>query len=451
MQRIVRRLRKQTTRPAMEPPEALFASRGNARHRIARRTAAKRVRSFQMRTILLLVALLCAVSPAHSSDDVILAPGAPWKRHTIDNTSRGADGVKLGDLNRDGLPDLVTAWEEGGVVRAYLNPGPARAREPWPQVSIGEVKDGEDAIFADLDGDGRLEVISGTEGRTRTLFRHRFTGAEGELLQRERWQTEAFPVTTNAQMWMQAVPLDVDGRHGIDLVVASKNTSAAIGWLQSPAHPNDLAAWSYHRLRAAGWLMSLSPHDADRDGDLDLIFTDRKGARSGVFWLENPGTQRNQKHAEWPEHLIGAAGREVMFADVGDLNGDGRPDVVAAAKPVDVFLWLRQADGAWEERALHLDGTSLGDAKAVKIADVNGDGLPDLLFTCENAKHEREGIVWLEQTRGGPWQQHTLGGPEGVKYDLMQTLDLDGDGDLDVITCEERDQLGVIWYENPSR
>jgi hypothetical protein len=33
----------------------------------------------------------------------------------------------------------------------------------------------------------------------------------------------------------------------------------------------------------------------------------------------------------------------------------------------------------------------------------------------------------------------------------MQVLDLDGDGDLDVITCEEVDQLGVIWYENPAR
>jgi hypothetical protein len=33
----------------------------------------------------------------------------------------------------------------------------------------------------------------------------------------------------------------------------------------------------------------------------------------------------------------------------------------------------------------------------------------------------------------------------------MQALDLDADGTLDIITCEESDQLGVVWYENPTK
>jgi hypothetical protein len=50
------------------------------------------------------------------------------------------------------------------------------------------------------------------------------------------------------------------------------------------------------------------------------------------------------------------------------------------------------------------------------------------------------------------WLPHEISGrKEGIKFDRIELLDLDADGDLDVITCEERDNLGVIWYENPTK
>jgi hypothetical protein len=221
--------------------------------------------------------------------------------------------------------------------------------------------------------------------------------------------------------------------------------------LEAPARADDLEAWRFHPLRAAGWIMSLIPLDLDRDGDSDVVFTDRKGARTGAFWLESPGAAANRQQAPWPEHALGGLGREVMFADGADVNGDGLADVAVAVKPREVLLCLRQSDGGWREQVLRLDRANLGTAKAVKVADVNGDGRPDLLYTCEGANDAREGVVWLERQEQGPWRQRPLGGPAGVKFDLMQVLDLDADGDLDLITCEESDGLGVIWYENPSR
>lgn len=50
-----------------------------------------------------------------------------------------------------------------------------------------------------------------------------------------------------------------------------------------------------------------------------------------------------------------------------------------------------------------------------------------------------------------PWQAHEISGPEGVRFDPVELLDRDGDGDLDVLTCEETANLGVVWYENPWR
>ena len=52
------------------------------------------------------------------------------------------------------------------------------------------------------------------------------------------------------------------------------------------------------------------------------------------------------------------------------------------------------------------------------------------------------------------WDWHHLSGTEGYKFDRIELVDLDGDGDLDVLTCEENygpnsEGLGVIWFENP--
>ena len=395
-----------------------------------------------------LAALGAAELPAA---DVTRAPGPPWARHVIDASSRGADGVKLGDLNGDGRPDLVTGWEEGGVVRAYLHPGAERVRTPWPAVTVGTVTDAEDAVFADLDGDGRLEVISATEGRTRTVYWHRPPAAGADLLDPRVWRTTAFPALAGRHPWMQVLPLQLDDANGPDLIVAAKGPGSPLGWLRAPADPNAVTEWKFHPLRPAAWVMTLHAHDFDGDGDPDLLFSDRKGARAGLFWLENPGAAANRTHQPWPEHALGALGREVMFADLADLDGDGRPEVLAAVKPRDIVILHSTSGGHWREETLSLVAEGLGDAKAVRAADLNGDGRVDLVFSCEHARGELEGVVWLERRAEGGWWQRSLAGAAGVKFDLLQLLDLDGDGDLDVLTCEEADGLGVIWYENPLR
>jgi len=395
-----------------------------------------------------LAALGAASLPAA---DVTRAPGPPWARHFIDASSRGADGVKLGDLNGDGRPDLVTGWEEGGVVRAYLHPGAERVRTPWPAVTVGAVSDAEDAVFADLDGDGRLEVISATEGRTRAVYWHRPPAAGADVLDPRAWRTTAFPELAGRHPWMQVLPLQLDDANGPDLIVAAKGPGSPLGWMRAPADPNAVTDWKFHPLRPAAWVMTLHAHDFDGDGDQDLLFSDRKGARAGLFWLENPGAAANRIYQPWPEHALGALGREVMFADLADLDGDGRPEVLAAVKPRDIVILHSTPGGHWREETLSLVAEGLGDAKAVRAADLNGDGRVDLVFSGEHARVELEGVVWLERRAEGGWWQRSLAGAAGVKFDLLQLLDLDGDGDLDVLTCEEADGLGVIWYENPLR
>jgi hypothetical protein len=378
-----------------------------------------------------------------------------WVRHTIDASSQGADGVRTDDVNHDGLIDLTTGWEEGGRVRVYLNPGPGRAKQPWPAVSVGQVPSPEDAVFVDLDGDGAVDVVSSTEGNSRTVFVHWAPESPKSYLQAADWETRALEATRGRQQWMFALPFDVDGRNGIDLVVGGKNAGAQIGWLESPANPRDVAAWRWRPLYNAGWIMSLRARDMDGDGDLDILASDRKGPRRGCLWLENPGPKAAAS-STWTEQRIGSVNEhEVMFLDAADLDGDGLEDVVAAVREGPLLFHRRMSPKSprWETFEIDLPA-GMGTGKAVVAADINLDGAADLVFTCENAKDGKAGVAWLSY-RGTPasrgWEVHGISGPAGVKFDRIELLDLDQDGDLDVVTCEETENLGIIWYENPAR
>jgi len=123
----------------------------------------------------------------------------PWMRHTIDNSSKGADGVRLMDVNGDGLLDVATGWEEGGVVRVYINPGPKKSKAEWPAVTVGKVKSVEDAVFFDVDNDGAIDVVSSCEGKTKAIYVHWAPKDKSKYLDESAWTTEAFPATLKGQ------------------------------------------------------------------------------------------------------------------------------------------------------------------------------------------------------------------------------------------------------------
>lgn len=383
-----------------------------------------------------------------------------WKRNVIDSAFSGADGVRLADVNGDRLPDIATGWEEGGFTKVYLHPGLDLVRQKWPSVIAGKTLDVEDAVLADLDLDGNVDVISSTEGDTKKVFVHWAPSQAKDYLDSSKWESQVLPASEIDIQWMFAYPVQLDGLNGPDLVLGSKGKEAKIGWFQAPINPRNLDQWTWHPISPATWIMSIFMKDMDGDGDLDILTSDRKpGPSNGVRWLENPGNAKKQQE-EWPSHFIGCEGLEVKFIDTGDLDGDGLEDVVATESTNQQIVWMKRLDTQglnWERYTIDIPKLT-GRGKAVKIGDINGDGKPDLAHTTEASPEGRKsGVFWLSY-RDNPsesqWDWHNISGPEGYKYDRIELVDLDEDGDLDLLTCEENygsdsKGLGVIWYENP--
>jgi len=150
--------------------------------------------------------------------------GPAWPVHVIDSGLSGCDGVRLLDVDDDGDLDLAVGWEQSGVARLYLNPGPIpEVRGKWPVIDCGPAPHVEDTMPADVDGDGRIDVVSCTEGSNRPVLVH-FAPREGSYTDSAAWTTVEFPESlAGDRKWMFAIALDVNEDGRLDLVAGGKS------------------------------------------------------------------------------------------------------------------------------------------------------------------------------------------------------------------------------------
>lgn len=401
-----------------------------------------------------LLAAACAGTPARDRVDgsqasvITLDPSIPWVMHTIHAGPRGADGVDLADLNHDGLLDVTSAWEQAGLVTVSIHPAAGLEDQPWPTITIVDHFYGaEDAIFADVDDDGMPDVICATEGSPWRVMVVFAPTDPALLLTPAAWTKVT--ISTGLQRWLKVGFADMDGDGHGDVVAGGKVSPATVGYFSAAVgSPRLAASWAYTVMSEVAWTMSLIPGDVDHDGHMDLVLSDktyttppglpRRFDLRGSRWLESP---------TWTNHPIGYSPKEHGFIDLVDWDGDGVTDVLDGGSGPPSTASFRRNGGdwlSWTATPLALP-TGAEGYQDVVAGDIDCDGFLDLVYSFNASPGPLSGVVWVDADGG----RHEVSGPLGTKYDNAELVDVDGDGDLDVIQSEQIEQLGIVWYENP--
>ncbi|WKN41882.1 FG-GAP repeat domain-containing protein [Tunicatimonas pelagia] len=198
--------------------------------------------------------------------------------------------------------------------------------------------------------------------------------------------------------------------------------------------------------------MSIETVDIDQDGYADILISDRKGSLRGVRWLQHPASETEQLFQPWISHNIGLTNGEPMFLTVTDWNQNDQPDIFVPDLYGQLHCFYQTSNG-WIHDSITYSEQAGTRGKSVTAGDLNTDSRLELVTTYEDADR-RPGVMVSTFTDLG-WKHQAISDTLGRKFDFAKLIDLDQDGDLDVLTSEENNNsptqggLGVIWYENP--
>jgi len=282
-------------------------------------------------------------------------------------------------------------------------------------------------VLADFNGDGRLDVLTANDPtQSLSLLYGQSNGTLGQLM--------VLPAAGAGAVALKVGNLNRDGRP--DAVVAGSRTggsllNATTGVLIPPG-----SQFTMHMTSNPG---AMALGDVDGDGQPDVVTV--AGASTATSRDEQASVLLGRVNGSFaPARTFPlAVGSQPEAVALGDVNGDGRPDMAVANAGTDaVDVLLNLGGGAFGPATSYGMGAGTGPL-GMAVSDVNGDGQPDLLTANTG------GSVGVRLNAGGGQFGPAAAYPVGAAPVGIAVGDVNNDGLPDVVTAGfGSDQLSVL-------
>ncbi|MGB8986721.1 MAG: FG-GAP-like repeat-containing protein, partial [Candidatus Sulfotelmatobacter sp.] len=385
--------------------------------------------------------------------DVLLGNGDGTFQAPVSYNSGGfySISVTVADLNGNGKADLVVTSLcnnnsncDLGSVGVLLGNGDGTFQTATNYSAGG--RSTYSAAVADVNGDGKLDVIVADEC---DYSNDCGNGVVAVVLGNGDGTLQA-PLTYNSGGMNLASLLvkDVNGDGKLDILatngcIDNSCSSGSIGVLFGNGNGTFQAPISYNPGGSGSFSMAMA--DVNGDGKLDLLVANTCLTNSncnngtvGVLFGNGDGTFQ-------PPVAYGSGGSETFSVALADINGDGKPDLLVANACSDntcsnngsVGVLLGNGDGTFQAATAY--GSAGLYADAIAVGDINGDGKPDLVVTNEcNGNSCTNGTYGILLGNGdGTFQSAVSYNSGGVTATSVALADVNGDGKLDLLLTNQ--------------
>jgi len=320
---------------------------------------------------------------------------------------------------------------------------------------------GEGAHFSDFDHDGNNDICCGPFVWWGPEFKVR-TAYSSPKPDRAKPVTDA-EYGPNYEAFIKGEQKPYDGEKGYsDYFLSYAHDFNSDGWSDIVVFswPGDITAWYENpgKRDAGAWKRHIifgvtdneSPALGDMNGDGKPELVCHTGGRLGYASLDWSDPTKEATYRAITKPDIKRYFRYTHGYGFGDINGDGKADIL------DKDGWREQpaqveGDAEWVFHAKPFAPEGARGGSQMQVYDVNGDGLNDVIAAWDGHGY---GLAWYEQKKDGSFTQHQLMGskpedsPHGVKFSQLHATtmaDIDGDGVLDFITGKRR------WAHGPNK